>query len=307
MPRCGWRRRSPGPASTIRGPNQSRVDLRGGDAGRRQRPDRASSSASTGSTRSRCSPCSTAQIVERGDLVASVKVAPHVVDGGDRGRRRAPRRRRGRPLVWVAPFIAAAGRRSSSRSRCARRRASGSRRASGPRSRASARAITSIVYVDDDPDGGRGGPGAASRAARTAADLVLTAGGREHRPGATRSSSRSTRSAGASCGAACRPIRARCCGWRGSARTAILGLPTCGAYSKATAADLLLPRLLSGEPRVGADRRQARPRRHPDPGAAVPLPAVRPGARRARWLRAAPSSRWPATRPLPPRPCRFPR
>ena len=31
-------------------------------------------------------------------------------------------------------------------------------------------------------------------------------------------------------------------------RTAILGLPTCGAYSKATAADLLLPRLLTGEP-----------------------------------------------------------
>ena len=30
--------------------------------------------------------------------------------------------------------------------------------------------------------------------------------------------------------------------------TSILGLPTCGAYSKATAVDLLLPRLLSGEP-----------------------------------------------------------
>jgi len=27
----------------------------------------------------------------------------------------------------------------------------------------------------------------------------------------------------------------------------VLGLPTCGAYSKATAADLVLPRLLSGE------------------------------------------------------------
>ena len=26
------------------------------------------------------------------------------------------------------------------------------------------------------------------------------------------------------------------------------GLPTCGAYSKATAADLVLPRLLTGEP-----------------------------------------------------------
>jgi molybdopterin biosynthesis enzyme len=31
-------------------------------------------------------------------------------------------------------------------------------------------------------------------------------------------------------------------------RTPIIGLPTCGAYSKATAADLLLPRLLAGEP-----------------------------------------------------------
>ena len=30
--------------------------------------------------------------------------------------------------------------------------------------------------------------------------------------------------------------------------TALLGLPTCGAYSKATAADLVLPRLLTGEP-----------------------------------------------------------
>ena len=30
--------------------------------------------------------------------------------------------------------------------------------------------------------------------------------------------------------------------------TAFLGLPTCGAYSKATAADLVLPRLLTGEP-----------------------------------------------------------
>jgi hypothetical protein len=30
-------------------------------------------------------------------------------------------------------------------------------------------------------------------------------------------------------------------------RTAVLGLPTCGAYSKATAADLVIPRLLTGE------------------------------------------------------------
>src|SRR5207237_5963371 len=34
--------------------------------------------------------------------------------------------------------------------------------------------------------------------------------------------------------------------------TSVLGLPTCGAYSKATAADLLLPRLLAGEPATAA-------------------------------------------------------
>ena len=67
-------------------------------------------------------------------------------------------------------------------------------------------------------------------------------------------------------------------------RTAILGLPTCGAYSKATAADLLLPRLLSGEP--ASERTVAKLghggilTREP----AVPLPALRPGARRARRL-----------------------
>jgi molybdopterin biosynthesis enzyme len=31
-------------------------------------------------------------------------------------------------------------------------------------------------------------------------------------------------------------------------RTGVVGLPTCGAYSMATAADLVLPRLLTGEP-----------------------------------------------------------
>jgi molybdopterin biosynthesis enzyme len=35
-------------------------------------------------------------------------------------------------------------------------------------------------------------------------------------------------------------------------RTAIIGLPSCGAYSKATAFDLLLPRLVAGEPASAA-------------------------------------------------------
>ena len=34
----------------------------------------------------------------------------------------------------------------------------------------------------------------------------------------------------------------------------ILGLPTCGAYSKATAADLLLPRAAVGRATLGEDR-----------------------------------------------------
>jgi formylmethanofuran dehydrogenase subunit E len=35
-------------------------------------------------------------------------------------------------------------------------------------------------------------------------------------------------------------------------RTAIVGLPTCGAFSKATAADLLQPRLVAGQPATAA-------------------------------------------------------
>jgi molybdopterin biosynthesis enzyme len=35
-------------------------------------------------------------------------------------------------------------------------------------------------------------------------------------------------------------------------RTAVVGLPSCGAFSKATAADLLLPRLAAGQPASAA-------------------------------------------------------
>ena len=35
-------------------------------------------------------------------------------------------------------------------------------------------------------------------------------------------------------------------------RAAIVGLPSCGAFSKATAADLLLPRLVAGQPATAA-------------------------------------------------------
>ncbi len=71
-------------------------------------------------------------------------------------------------------------------------------------------------------------------------------------------------------------------------RTDLLGLPTCGAYSKATAVDLLLPRLLSGErasaatvARLGVGGLLTRID-------ALPLPRLRPRARRSGRLTVSP-------------------
>ena len=73
--------------------------------------------------------------------------------------------------------------------------------------------------------------------------------------------------------------------WLGRAgRTTILGLPTCGAYSRATAADLLLPWLLSGAPPTSGHRRPARPRRDPDPRHALPHAGLCARARRTRGV-----------------------
>ena len=131
------RRPSAGPGLTIRGPIQSRVDLLAEAAGvlnvRIAELERLN----------RIDPLEVftafdGQVVEQGDLVASVKVAPHLVDAAtvDAGARLADFG--SHPLVWVAPFLPS-GSGSSSRSRSARRRAPSSRPASGPRSRVSAR------------------------------------------------------------------------------------------------------------------------------------------------------------------------
>ncbi len=185
------------------------------------------------------------QVVEAGDLVASVKIAPHLVDAAtvDAGARLAGFG--SHPLVWVAPFIA--------------RRVgvivTGPVRANARgRFEASVRAkieglgstIDAIEYVPDDPliveatmAGFVQGPdpvdliltaGAASTDPLDACFVAIAAlGGRIVRRGV--------------------PAHPGSMLWLARiGRTAILGLPTCGAYSKATAADLLLPRLLSGEP-----------------------------------------------------------
>jgi molybdopterin biosynthesis enzyme len=106
--------------------------------------------------------------------------------------------------------------------------------------------IIDIAYVEDDPDAVETAIARFTRGVDTA-DLVLTAGSAStdpHDPFFV---------AIAALGG--RVIRRGVPAHPGSmlwlARvggTSILGLPTCGAYSKATAADLLLPRLLTGEP-----------------------------------------------------------
>jgi hypothetical protein len=185
------------------------------------------------------------QVVEAGDLVASIKVAPHLVDAAvvDAGARLADFG--SRPLVWVAPFVP--GRvgvivKESVRP-TARERFEASVRA---KVEGLGSAIVGIEYVEDDPDvveaamaGFVRGPdpveliltaGAASTDPLDACFTAIVAlGGRVVRHGV--------------------PAHPGSMLWLARiGRTAILGLPTCGAYSKATAADLLLPRLLSGEP-----------------------------------------------------------
>jgi hypothetical protein len=184
-------------------------------------------------------------IVAAGDLVASVKVAPHVVPASvvELGERIVGGGQR--PLVRVAPFrameVAVVVKESL-------------RPADRPRFEASVRAkveslgstIVGIDYVADEDDAVRAALAARSRG-RDRAHVILTAGGRSTDP-----SDPFFVAIEALRGRVVRhgvPAHPGSMLWLARIeRTAILGLPTCGAYSKATAADLLLPRLLTGEP-----------------------------------------------------------
>lgn len=184
------------------------------------------------------------QVVARGDLVASVKIAPHVVPGVvvEQGARIAGFG--ANPIVWVAPFI------RSTVGVVVKQSVRGIER---ERFEASVRAkveglgsqLASIRYVEDDPD-------LVERAlhpfvaGREVVDLVLTAGAASTDPSDAffvaieRLGGRLVRRGV--------PAHPGSMLWLARVGTVpILGLPTCGAYSKATAADLLLPRLLSGE------------------------------------------------------------
>jgi hypothetical protein len=227
----------------VRGPNESRVDLLASVSGvlhvRTDLLERLN----------RIDPLEVftafdGSVVSEGALVASVKVAPHAVP--EAALVSADRVLRGRPVVRIASFVArrvavvvkesihAPARDRFERSVRSKVESLGS-------------SVVSIDYVEDDPDAVETALATASRSA----DLVLTAGGGSTDPADAffvaldRLGGRVVRRGV--------PAHPGSMLWLGRVgRAAILGLPTCGAYSKATAADLLLPRLLSGEPASAA-------------------------------------------------------
>ena len=232
-----------GPGLVVRGPSQSRVDLVAEAHGV------ANVRVADLERLNRIDPLEVftvfdGQVVEPGDLVASVKVAPHLVEAAtvDAGARLAGFG--GNPLVWVAPFvprrvgvIVKESIRATARERF---EASVQAKVEGLGS-----SIGTIDYVDDDPDAVEASMAAMVRGTDPV-DLILTAGAASTDP------LDACFVAIASLGG--RIVRRGVPAHPGSmlwlariGRTAILGLPTCGAYSKATAVDLLLPRLLSGD------------------------------------------------------------
>jgi hypothetical protein len=232
-----------GTGVTIHGPTESRVDLRAAIDGvlrvnvaALERIDRIDPLEVFTALDGR--------VVSAGDLVASVKVAPHVVRAAivDRGVTIA---RRVGGVVRVSPFerrrIAAVV--SQSVGRLARDRFETSVRA---KVEGLGSELVSVDYVDAEPD-------AVTARLRTLTDgpdrvdLVLTAGAASTDPldpvfvGLAQAGGRIVRR-----GVPAHPGSMLWLGRVGD--VPVLGLPTCGAYSKATAADLLLPRLLAGEP-----------------------------------------------------------
>ena len=187
------------------------------------------------------------QVVSAGDLVASVKVAPHVVptEAIERAERIAERAGPGR-LVRVAGFVP---RRvgvvvKESLHTPARERFEASVRL---KVESLGSTLDSVAYVEDDPDAVTAALRSLARGrGRARVDLILTAGSASTDPSdpffvaIDRLRGRVVRH-----GVPAHPGSMLWLARVGEAD--ILGLPTCGAYSKATAADLLLPRLLSGE------------------------------------------------------------
>ena len=186
------------------------------------------------------------RVVSAGDLVASVKVAPHLVPEAVLARAEAVARH-GSPVVRVAAFRPA---RVAVVVKESVRGVARERFETSVRSRVEGLGSTlvGIDYVADDEAAVEAALARRLRArGRGRADLLLTAGSASTDPGDAffvaieRLGGRMVRHGV--------PAHPGSMLWLARVgRVPVLGLPSCGAYSKATAADLLLPRLLSGEP-----------------------------------------------------------
>ena len=185
------------------------------------------------------------QVVRAGAIVASVKVGPHLVPEAVLERAEATLRNRPRPLVDVRPFmrrrVAALVRETLGQSARERFEQSVRTRVEHLGSK-----LIEISYVPDDATE------VTARLQRLtsgspAVDILLTAGAGStdpHDPVFVALDELGGRVV--SHGVPAHPGSML---WLGRLhRTTIIGLPTCGAYSKATAVDLLLPWLLSGDP-----------------------------------------------------------
>jgi hypothetical protein len=231
-----------GESVTIRGPSESRVDILAAHAGELrvdvhglEQLDRIDPIAVfTGLD---------GQILSEGQIAASVKVGPHLVPLRAVERAEAVIRRRKRPLVEVRAF--------------ARRRVAALVRetldtAARERFEASIRTridhlgsdLVTIEYVPDDLDAVRA---RLDDLRASGIDIVLTAGAGSTDPNdPVFVALDELRGKVVSHGVPAHPGSML---WVGQLdATTIIGLPTCGAYSRATAVDLLLPWLLAGEP-----------------------------------------------------------
>jgi molybdenum cofactor cytidylyltransferase len=224
-----------------RGPNESRVDLHAAHAGvlhvRTAALERVD----------RIDPLEVftrldGQVVETGDLVASIKVAPHIVD--EALVERAERIIGASGLVRVAPWLPRVVGVLVKQTLHAPAR---ERFESSVRQKVEGLGSTmgAIRYVDDSTPPVLEALFAMTRG-QERVDLVLTAGSASTDPLDPFFAAIDT--LGGSIIRRGVPAHPGSMLWLARVgRTDIIGLPTCGAYSRATAADLLLPRLLSGE------------------------------------------------------------
>jgi hypothetical protein len=232
-----------GPGLEARGPVQSRVDLRATQAGvlhvRVDALERINAFDPLEAFTAFDGSC-----VDAGDLVASAKIAPHVVGRAILDEAIASSGLGEAPVVRVAPYvpmrvsaIVKESLRASDRERF--------ERSVRDKVESLGSTLLTIDYVADDDEPVRAALDAAI--GNAGSDVVLTAGGRSTDP-----LDPFFTAIGLLGGQVVRrgvPAHPGSMLWLARIGAgAVLGLPTCGAYSKATAVDLVLPRLLTGEP-----------------------------------------------------------